>query len=117
MRARVTARYRHVLVDELEDANFAQGLLVRLLAGESGQVTAAGDDDQAIHRLHGAAAKNLRDFEAEWPGVTVVRLEDSLRRERPRAPDLDDDVEELRAASERLELVRYGPPRRPGDRA
>src|SRR3954452_16695396 len=79
VRARVTARYRHVLVDELEDANFAQGLLVRLLAGESGQVTAAGDDDQAIHRLHGAAAKNLRDFQAEWPGVTVVRLEDSLR--------------------------------------
>src|SRR4051794_33241058 len=79
VRARVTARYRHVLVDELEDANFAQGLLVRLLAGESGQVTAAGDDDQAIHRLHGAAAKNLRDFQAEWPGVTLVRLEDSLR--------------------------------------
>ena len=60
-------RFRHVLVDELQDANFAQGLLLRLLAGEHGQLSAAGDDDQAIHRLRGAAAKNLRDFEAEWP--------------------------------------------------
>ena len=79
VRARVTARYRHVLVDELQDATFAQGLLMRLLAGEHGQVSAAGDDDQAIHRLRGAAAKNLRDFEAEWPAATVVRLEDSHR--------------------------------------
>src|SRR3954447_1025472 len=79
VRARVSARFRHVLVDELQDANFAQCLLLRLLAGEHGQISAAGDDDQAIHRLRGAAAKNLRDFEAEWPGVTVVLLEDSLR--------------------------------------
>src|SRR3954452_10720044 len=79
VRARVTARYRHVLVDELQDANFAQGLLVRLGAGETGEVSAAGDDDQAIHRLRGAAAKNLRDFQAEWPAATVIRLERSHR--------------------------------------
>ena len=66
---------------------------MRLLAGEHGQVTAAGDDDQAIHRLRGAAAKNLRDFEAEWPAATVVRLEEShrcpervLTRARARSP-------------------------------
>jgi DNA helicase-2/ATP-dependent DNA helicase PcrA len=79
VRARVSARFRHVLVDELQDANFAQCLLLRLLAGEHGQISAAGDDDQAIHRLRGAAAKNLRDFEAEWPATTVVRLEESHR--------------------------------------
>ena len=79
VRARVSDRFRHVLVDELQDANFAQCLLLRLLAGEHGQISAAGDDDQAIHRLRGAAAKNLRDFEAEWPATTVVRLEESHR--------------------------------------
>jgi DNA helicase-2/ATP-dependent DNA helicase PcrA len=79
VRARLAARHRHVLVDELQDMNFAQGLLVRALAGEHGNVTAAGDDDQAIHRLRGAATKNLRDFEAEWPGAKVVRLEESHR--------------------------------------
>jgi len=83
VRERVADRFRHVLVDELQDANFAQGLLLRQLAGEHRQVSAAGDDDQAIHRLRGAAAKNLRDFEAEWPDATVVRLEESHRcRER-----------------------------------
>jgi DNA helicase-2/ATP-dependent DNA helicase PcrA len=79
VRARVTERFRHLLVDELQDANFAQGLLLRLLAGEHGQLSAAGDDDQAIHRLRGAAAKNLRDFEADWPQATVIRLEESHR--------------------------------------
>ncbi len=82
VRARLAARHRHVLVDELQDASFAQGLLLRLLAA-SGNVTAAGDEDQAIFRFRGAATKNIQDFRAEWPAATVVRLERSFRsRER-----------------------------------
>jgi DNA helicase II / ATP-dependent DNA helicase PcrA len=79
VRARLGARYRHVLVDDLPDTSFAQGLLLRLLPGEHGNVTAAGDDDQAIHRFRGASTKNLRDFQAEWPHATVVTLEESFR--------------------------------------
>ena len=46
-------------------------------------MTAAADDDQAIHRFRGAATKNVHDFRAEWPAATVVRLETSFRsRER-----------------------------------
>ncbi len=82
VRARLAKRHRHVLVDELQDASFAMGLLLRLLAG-SGAVTAAADDDQAIHRFRGAATKNIQDFRAEWPAATVMRLERSYRsRER-----------------------------------
>jgi DNA helicase-2/ATP-dependent DNA helicase PcrA len=82
VRARLAARHRHVLVDELQDASFAQGLLLRLLA-PSGNITAAADDDQAIFRFRGAAAKNIEDFRAEWPAATVVRLGRSFRsRER-----------------------------------
>jgi DNA helicase-2/ATP-dependent DNA helicase PcrA len=82
VRARLASRHRHVLVDELQDASFAQGLLLRLLAA-GGDVTAVADDDQAIHRFRGAAAKNVQDFRAEWPSATVVRLERSFRsRER-----------------------------------
>ena len=72
MRARLAARYRHVLVDELQDASFAQGLLLRLLVAEHGGITAFADDDQAIHRFRGAATKNVRDFRAEWPDATVI---------------------------------------------
>jgi DNA helicase-2/ATP-dependent DNA helicase PcrA len=72
-------RYRHVLVDDFQDTSFAQGLLLRLLAGEQGNVTAAGDDDQSIHRFRGASTKNLQDFRTEWPLAKVVHLEESLR--------------------------------------
>ena len=84
VRARLAERHRHVLVDELQDASFAQGLLLRLLAGAAGgPITAAADENQAIHRFRGAATKNVQDFRAEWPTATVARLETSFRsRER-----------------------------------
>ena len=72
-------RYRHVLVDELQDTSFAQGLLLRLLVSEHGGISAFADDDQAVHRFRGAATKNVRDFRAEWPLAAVVRLERSHR--------------------------------------
>ena len=79
VRARVAARYRHVLVDELADLGFAPALLVELLAAEHDSLTAAADDDQAARRLRAGATKNVRDFERAHPGAAVVRLERSLR--------------------------------------
>jgi DNA helicase II / ATP-dependent DNA helicase PcrA len=79
VRAQVAERYRHVLVDDVQEPNFAHGLLLRLLAVEHGNLAAAGDDDQAIHRFRAAATKNLRDFQAELPDATVVELERSFR--------------------------------------
>ncbi len=77
VRARLEQRYRHVMVDEFQDASFAQNLLLGLLSNRSDSVVVAGDDDQAIFRFRGAATKNVRDFEAE--GAKVVRLERSFR--------------------------------------
>jgi superfamily I DNA/RNA helicase/RecB family exonuclease len=79
VRAHVAARYRHLLVDDVQEPNFAHGLLLRLLAAEHGNLVAAGDDDQAIRRFRSAAAKNLRDLQAELPGATMVHLEQSFR--------------------------------------
>ena len=78
VRARLGRRFRHVLVDEFQDTDFAQGLLLRLLGAEHGNVCVAADDDQAVHRFRAAATKNIRDFQAEGR-VKVVRLEDSHR--------------------------------------
>ncbi len=75
VRARVARRFRHVLVDEWEDLDYAQGLLVRTLAGEHGNLAAWCDDDQAIHRFRAAGAKNARDLLEEHPDTTVIRLE------------------------------------------
>jgi DNA helicase II / ATP-dependent DNA helicase PcrA len=82
VRERVAKRFRHVLVDEYQDTNFAQGLLLRLLVEEHRNVTVVGDDDQAIYRFRGASQKNLRDFERELGDATVVRLERNYRSGR-----------------------------------
>src|SRR3954464_12882083 len=82
VRERLSRRFRHVLVDEYQDTNFAQGMLLRLLVEEHKNVTVVGDDDQAIYRFRGASAKNLRDFERELEDVTVVRLERNYRSGR-----------------------------------
>jgi DNA helicase-2/ATP-dependent DNA helicase PcrA len=79
VRARLSARYRHVLVDELQDTNFAQNLLLRLLAADHANITAVGDDDQAIYRFRGASTKNIEDFQAEWPQAATLSLEESFR--------------------------------------
>ena len=72
VRQRFTERFRHVLVDEFQELDFAENLLLKLLVTGS-QVTVAGDDDQAIFRFRGAAAKNLREFAAE-PGARTITL-------------------------------------------
>jgi DNA helicase-2/ATP-dependent DNA helicase PcrA len=82
VRERTARRFRHVLVDEYQDTNFAQGMLLRLLVEEQRNVTVVGDDDQAIYRFRGASAKNLRDFEREFPEATLVRLERNYRSGR-----------------------------------
>jgi DNA helicase-2/ATP-dependent DNA helicase PcrA len=112
VRAGISARWRHLLVDDVQEPNFAHGLLLRLLAADHGNLTAAGDDDQAISRFRAAAAKNLRDFQAELPDATVVTLERSFRcpqrvldaAEAVVAP-LEDRVEKRLAGEDRGEVA------------
>jgi DNA helicase-2/ATP-dependent DNA helicase PcrA len=82
VRERTARRFRHVLVDEYQDTNFAQGMLLRLLVEEHSNVTVVGDDDQAIYRFRGASAKNLLEFERELPDVTTIKLERNFRSGR-----------------------------------
>jgi DNA helicase-2/ATP-dependent DNA helicase PcrA len=82
VRERTARRFRHVLVDEYQDTNFAQGMLLRLLVEEHGNVTVVGDDDQAIYRFRGASQKNLLEFERELPEVTTIKLERNFRSGR-----------------------------------
>ena len=82
VRRRLGERFRHVLVDDYQDVNFAQATVLRLLSEEHGNVAVAGDPDSAVHRLRGAGAKNLDDFERGHEGVNVVRLDRSQRSRR-----------------------------------
>ncbi len=76
---RYRRQFRWILVDEYQDTNHAQYRLLQLLAGESRNVCVVGDDDQSIYSFRGADVNNILDFEKDFPGTAVVKLEQNYR--------------------------------------
>src|SRR3954452_22471642 len=83
VRARLAARFPFVLADGYQDLSFAQGAMARLLTQERRELTVAGNDDEAVRRTRGRAAKNLRDFTREHPDATTIVLSRSRRVAKP----------------------------------
>ncbi len=76
---RLLNRFRFILVDEFQDTNYAQFQLVRLLGGESANITVVGDDDQSIYKFRGAAISNILQFMDIYPGARQVVLTENFR--------------------------------------
>ncbi len=72
-------RIRYLLVDEYQDTNLAQYELVKLLIGESENLTAVGDDDQSIYAWRGARPENLAELSTDFPRLDVIKLEQNYR--------------------------------------
>ncbi len=83
VRERYRRRYRHVLVDEYQDTNHAQYVIARALAGDGGNLFVVGDEDQSIYSWRGADLQNILDFEKDFPGARVFRLEQNYRSTAP----------------------------------
>ncbi|MEO8217926.1 MAG: UvrD-helicase domain-containing protein, partial [Acidobacteriota bacterium] len=79
VRDEIRRRFQHLLIDEYQDTNHAQYMLIKALAGERGDVTAVGDEDQAIYKFRGADINNILNFEADFPGAKIVKLEQNYR--------------------------------------
>ena len=71
--------FRHVLVDEFQDTNYAQVELLKRLVKRPDNITAVGDDDQAIYRFRGASHGAFKMFDQAFPGHETVFLDTNFR--------------------------------------
>ena len=74
-----TEKFKYVLVDEYQDTNKAQFMLVTLLASKYGNITVVGDNDQGIYSFRGADIQNILNFEKDFPGTKIIKLEQNYR--------------------------------------
>ncbi|HEV3167494.1 MAG TPA: 3'-5' exonuclease, partial [Isosphaeraceae bacterium] len=79
VRASLDSRFQYVLVDEYQDTNLAQYAIVRAISTDQPNLCVTGDPDQSIYGWRGANLNNILDFEHDFPGCRVVRLEQNYR--------------------------------------
>ena len=72
-------KFKYVLVDEYQDTNKAQFTLVTMLASKNGNITVVGDNDQGIYSFRGADISNILNFERDFPGTKIIKLEQNYR--------------------------------------
>ena len=72
-------RFPYILVDEYQDTNEAQYRILRYLAGKQGNLFVVGDPDQSIYAFRGAQIENILNYQRDYPGAAVYRLEKNYR--------------------------------------
>ena len=72
-------KFKYVLVDEYQDTNKSQFTLITLFASIHGNITVVGDNDQSVYSFRGADITNILNFEKDFPGTQIIKLEQNYR--------------------------------------
>lgn len=79
VRAKWQQQFKHILIDEYQDTNAAQYAIVKSLVGEERNICVVGDDWQSIYSWRGADFTNILNFERDYPGTKIIKLEQNYR--------------------------------------
>jgi len=79
VRAKWRAQFKHIMIDEYQDTNAAQYAIVKSLVGDERNICVVGDDWQSIYSWRGADFTNILNFERDFPGAKIVKLEQNYR--------------------------------------
>ena len=80
---RIAGLYDHILVDEYQDTNVLQARVLQAMCRGHRNISVVGDDAQSIYSFRGASYRNILDFPREFPGTTMVALEQNYRSTQP----------------------------------
>ncbi len=83
IRAKWVRNFAHIMIDEYQDTNAVQYRLMKLLVGEVQNICVVGDDWQSIYSWRGADFTNILNFERDFSGATVIKLEKNYRSTKP----------------------------------
>lgn len=72
-------KFKYIFVDEYQDTNSIQYKLIKLLAGNKSNLTVVGDNDQSIYKWRGADISNILNFQKDFPGAKIIKLEQNYR--------------------------------------
>lgn len=79
VRTKWRAKFKHILIDEYQDTNAAQYAIVKYLVNDERNIAVVGDDWQSIYSWRGADFTNILNFERDFPGATIIKLEQNYR--------------------------------------